>query len=66
MQEVSWEVTPMQINVALRGRTRLAALLQQLEQEADQREQEQRCERRNRQTWTMNLSWLAHSRRWRI
>ena len=41
----------MQITVALRGRTRLAALLQHLEQEAGQREQGQRCDRRNRQTW---------------
>src|SRR5438067_4670341 len=41
----------MQITVALRGRTRLAALLQQLEQEAGQREQGQRCDRRNRRTW---------------
>jgi hypothetical protein len=30
-------MTPIQINVALRGRTRLAALLQQLQQEAGQR-----------------------------
>ena len=51
MQEVSWEVTPMQITVALRGRTRLAALLQHLEQEAGQREQGQRCDQRNRRTW---------------
>src|SRR2546429_7077475 len=51
VQEVSWEVTPMQINVALRGRTRLAALLQQLEQEAGQQEQGQRCDQRNRRTW---------------
>jgi hypothetical protein len=41
----------MQINVALRGRTRLAALLQHLEQEADQREQDERCDQRNRRTW---------------
>ena len=41
----------MQMTVALRGRTRLAALLQQLEQEAGQREQGARCDRRNRQTW---------------
>jgi hypothetical protein len=41
----------MQINVALRGRTRLAALLHQLEQEAGQREQGERCDRRNRWTW---------------
>jgi Transposase DDE domain len=41
----------MQINVALRGRTRLAALLQHLEQEAGQREQGQRCDQRNRRTW---------------
>jgi hypothetical protein len=51
LQEVSWEVTPMQMTVALRGRTRLAALLQQLEQEAGQREQGERFDRRNRQTW---------------
>src|SRR2546423_13541094 len=41
----------MQITVALRGRTRLAALLQHLEQEAGQREQGQRCDQRNRRTW---------------
>lgn len=41
----------MQITVALRGRTRLAALLQHLEQEAGQREQGQRCDPRNRRTW---------------
>jgi Transposase DDE domain len=41
----------MQINVALRGRTRLAALLQQVEQEAGQQEQGQRCDRRNQRTW---------------
>jgi len=41
----------MQINVALRGHTRLAALLQQLEQEAGQQEQGQRCDQRNRRTW---------------
>ena len=41
----------MQINVALRGRTRLAALLQHLEQEAGQREQGQRCAQRKRRTW---------------
>jgi hypothetical protein len=41
----------MQMTVALRGRTRFAALLQHLEQEAGQREQGQRCDRRNRQTW---------------
>src|SRR5205823_14426096 len=50
-QEVSWEVTPMQINVALRGRTRLAALPQHLEQEAGQQEQGERCDQRNRRTW---------------
>src|SRR5256885_12148774 len=41
----------MQITVALRERTRLAALLQHLEQEAGQREQGQRCDQRNRRTW---------------
>ena len=41
----------MQTTVALRGRTRLAALLQHLEQEAGQREQGQRCDQRNRRTW---------------
>ena len=51
LQEVPWEVTPMQITVALRGRARLAALLQHLEQEAGQREQGQRCDQRNRRTW---------------
>jgi hypothetical protein len=45
----------MQITVALRGRTRLAALLQQLEQEAGQREQGEHCDRRNRQTWRQML-----------
>jgi hypothetical protein len=38
----------MQINAALRGRTQLAALPQHLEQEAGQREQGQRCDRRKR------------------
>jgi hypothetical protein len=37
----------MQITVALQGRTRLAALLHTLEQEAGQREQSERCDRRN-------------------
>ena len=41
----------MPIDVALRGRTQLAALLQHLEQEAGQREQGQRCDQRNRRTW---------------
>ena len=41
----------MQINVALRGRTRLAALPQHLEQEAGQQEQGERCDQRNRRTW---------------
>ena len=40
----------MQITVALRGRTRLAALLQQVEQEAGQHEQGERCEQRNQVT----------------
>jgi hypothetical protein len=40
LQEVSWEVTPMQMTVALRGRTRLAALLRDLEQEADHKDKE--------------------------
>ncbi len=45
----------MQINVALRGRTRLAALLRDLEQEADHKDKDKdrgpRCDRRNRRTW---------------
>ena len=41
----------MQITVALRGRTRLAALLHRLEQEVDQRRQGPRVDRRNRRTW---------------
>ena len=51
LQEVSWEVTPMQITVALRGRTRLAALLRDSEQEADHKDRGHRCDRRNRRTW---------------
>jgi hypothetical protein len=41
----------MQITVALRGRPRRAALLQQWEHEAGQPEQGERCDRRNRRTW---------------
>jgi hypothetical protein len=40
----------MQITGALRGRTRLAALLEHLEQEAGQQEQGERCDPRNRRT----------------
>ena len=41
----------MQITVALRGRTRLAALLRDSEQEADHKDRGHRCDRRNRRTW---------------
>jgi hypothetical protein len=43
----------MQMTVALRGRTRLAALLGDLQQEAGHKDTERgpRCDRRNRRTW---------------
>src|ERR671936_76306 len=66
LQEVSWEVTPMQITVALRGRTRLAALLRDLEQEAGQREQGQRCDQRNRRTWRQLIVGMLVARSTRL
>jgi hypothetical protein len=66
VQEVFWEGTPMQISVALRGRTRLAALLQQLEQEAGQPEQDERCERRNRRTWRQMIWGVLMARSTRL
>src|SRR3954454_10164 len=41
----------MQINVTLRGRIQVAALLRRLEQEADQASRGRAPDRRTRQTW---------------
>ncbi len=41
----------MQVAVTLRGRARVAALLQRLEQKVDQQEDGPRLDRRNRRTW---------------
>jgi hypothetical protein len=51
LQGFRWEVKAMQRTVALRGRTRVAALLHRLEQEVDQRGAGPRLDRRNRRTW---------------
>jgi Transposase DDE domain len=56
----------MQMTVALRGRTRLAALLQHLEQEAGQRAQGQRCDQRNRRTWRQLILGMLVARSTRL
>jgi hypothetical protein len=58
----------MQINVALRGRTRLAALLRDLEQEADHKDKDRGAhfDRRNRRTWRQMILGVVVARSTRL
>jgi hypothetical protein len=58
----------MQMTVALRGRTRVAALLRDLEQEADHTDKERgpHCDRRNRRTWRQLILGIVVARSTRL
>ena len=56
----------MQITVALRGRTRVAALLRDWEQEADHENRGHRWDRRNRRTWRQMIVGVLVARSTRL